>query len=55
MQDHTLDLPLLHATPPAWARIAAAQLPLFLADHAICEQQAALFALNLIAHYPEDE
>ena len=50
-----LDLPLLHSTPVTWARLAAAQLPLFLADHAVCEQQAALFALNLIAHYPEDE
>ena len=28
--------------------------PEFLADHAVCEQQAALFALNLVAHYPDD-
>lgn len=48
------DLPLLVPTPDGWARIAAARLPEFLADHAICEQQAALFGLNLVAHYPED-
>ena len=48
------DLPLLCPTPPAWAEIAAADLPTFLADHGVCEQQAALTALNLVAHYPED-
>lgn len=48
-------LPLLYATPPTWARLAADHLPAFLADHAICEQQAALSALNLVAHYPEDD
>ena len=49
------DLPLLHTTPPHWAELAAADLPIFLADHAICEQQAALFGLSLVGHYPEDE
>lgn len=49
------DLPLLVETPTAWARLAAADLDAFLADHAVCEQQAALFALNLVAHYPADE
>ena len=48
------DLPLLAATPESWAEIAARQLPEFLADHAVCEQQAALFGLHLVAHYPDD-
>ena len=41
-------LPLLVATPPRWAAVAAKELPTFLADHAVCEQQAALSALNLV-------
>ena len=49
------DLPLLTRTPVSWAEIAAADLPAFLADHGVCEQQAALTALNLVAHYPRDE
>jgi tRNA-(ms[2]io[6]A)-hydroxylase len=49
-----LELPLLHATPRAWAELAAASLPVFLADHAVCEQQAALAALGLVGHYPAD-
>ncbi len=49
------DLPLLSRTPASWAEIAADQLPTFLADHGVCEQQAALTALNLVAHYPEDD
>jgi tRNA-(ms[2]io[6]A)-hydroxylase len=49
-----LDLPLLHATPRVWAEIAARELPTFLADHAVCEQQAALAALALVGHYPAD-
>ncbi|ANM28727.1 hypothetical protein ABI59_02540 [Acidobacteria bacterium Mor1] len=48
-------LPLRWATPESWARLAAADLPTFLADHAVCEQQAALTALSLTSHYPEDE
>lgn len=48
-------LPLLAGTPASWAVLAASDLPTFLADHAICEQQAALFALNLVAHYPGDD
>ena len=51
----TADLPLLCETPRSWAELAAANLPVFLADHAVCEQQAALSALSLIAHYPADE
>ena len=41
------ELPLLVATKPAWAELAAANLPIFLADHAVCEQQVALYALSL--------
>ena len=50
-----LELPLLSPTPIGWARLAADQIEAFLADHAVCEQQAALSALNLVAHYPEDD
>lgn len=48
------ELPLLAATRHGWAELAADRLPEFLADHAVCEQQAALFGLNLVAHYPAD-
>jgi tRNA-(ms[2]io[6]A)-hydroxylase len=49
------ELPLLRRTPSSWAEIAADHLPTFLADHGVCEQQAALTALNLVAHYPDDD
>ena len=49
------DLPLLSPTRPGWAELAAGKLEVFLPDHAVCEQQAALTALNLVAHYPEDD
>ncbi len=48
------ELPLRARTPDGWARLAAGDLPTFMADHGVCEQQAALFALNLVAHYPDD-
>jgi tRNA-(ms[2]io[6]A)-hydroxylase len=48
------ELPLLEETPRSWAEIAASRLPEFLADHAVCEQQVAMYALSLCAHYPED-
>lgn len=48
------ELPLLAWTPRRWADLAAANLPVFLADHAVCEQQVALFALSLVGQYPED-
>lgn len=48
------DLPLLAATPATWPALAAANLPAFLSDHAVCEQQAALSALSLIGQYPGD-
>lgn len=47
-------LPLLHSTPRSWAELAAANLPEFLADHAVCEQQVALYALSLAGYYPDD-
>jgi tRNA-(ms[2]io[6]A)-hydroxylase len=47
-------LPLLHSTPRSWAKLAAANLPEFLADHAVCEQQVALYALSLAGYYPDD-
>lgn len=54
-QELAKELPLLSQTPESWAQKAAADLPTFLADHAICEQQAALFGLSLVGHYPDDE
>lgn len=48
------ELPLLSRSPEGWAELAASELASFLADHAVCEQQAALFALSLVGHYPED-
>jgi tRNA 2-(methylsulfanyl)-N6-isopentenyladenosine37 hydroxylase len=47
-------LPLLHPTPRSWAELAASRLPEFLADHAVCEQQVAMYALSLAGYYPED-
>lgn len=47
-------LPLLHSTPRSWAKLAAASLPEFLADHAVCEQQVAVYALSLAGYYPDD-
>lgn len=55
VEELAAELPLLSQTPESWARLAADDLPTFLADHAICEQQAALFGLSLIGHYPDDE
>jgi tRNA-(ms[2]io[6]A)-hydroxylase len=48
-------LPLLVTTPRSWAELAARHLDVFLADHAVCEQQAALNALSIIGQYPADE
>ncbi len=47
-------LPLLHPTPRSWAELAAANLPELLADHAVCEQQVAMYALSLSGYYPDD-
>jgi tRNA-(ms[2]io[6]A)-hydroxylase len=48
------ELPLLRRTAPAWAQLATRDMPTFLADHAVCEQQAALTGLHLVAQYPDD-
>jgi tRNA-(ms[2]io[6]A)-hydroxylase len=53
-EDVFAELPLLHATPRSWAELAAANLPEFLADHAVCEQQVAMYALSLAGFYPDD-
>lgn len=42
------------ATPEAWARHAATEWQLLLADHANCEKKAASTALALMFAYPED-
>ena len=39
------ELPLLSQTPESWARLAADNLPIFLADHAICEQHLSILTL----------
>jgi len=48
------ELPLLVATRAEWAEIAASDLPAFVADHAVCEQQVAMYALSLAGYYPDD-
>lgn len=48
------ELPLLVGTRGTWAVIAAASLPVFLADHAVCEQQVAMYSLSLAGYYPDD-
>ncbi len=41
-------------TPAAWADrvLARENLPAFVADHAVCELQASVFALSLVGAYP---
>lgn len=48
------DLPPIAATRAEWAPLAAGNLPAFLADHAVCEQQVASYALSLAGYYPGD-
>ncbi len=48
-----LALNLRLATPDSWAERAVANLPAFVADHAVCELQAAVFSLSLVGAYPE--
>jgi tRNA-(ms[2]io[6]A)-hydroxylase len=45
---------LKSATPVAWVKAAAADLPTLLVDHANCEKKAASTAMALIFAYPED-
>lgn len=47
-----IEIRLRTATPSSWAEEAVRRLPEFLADHAACELQAAVFALSLVATYP---
>jgi tRNA-(ms[2]io[6]A)-hydroxylase len=44
-------IPLRTATPDSWARRAAAHLPELVADHAVCELQASVYALSLVGAY----
>ena len=48
------ELRLRSRTPAAWADrvLAPANLPAFLADHAVCELQASVYALSLVGSYP---
>ncbi len=41
-------------TPAAWAErvLSPENLPAFLADHAVCELQASVYALSLVGSYP---
>lgn len=41
-------------TSPAWAErvLAPSNLPAFVADHAVCELQASVYALSLVGSYP---
>jgi len=43
---------LTHPTDPGWARVALADLPAVLADHAHCEMKAASNALSLSTRWP---
>jgi len=50
------DLPpiaLREPTPPRWVDLVLADFPSFLADHAACELQAAVFALSLVGSYSQ--
>jgi len=42
-------------TPAAWADrvLSPENLPAFVADHAVCELQASVYALSLVGAYPE--
>ena len=48
------EIALRSRTPAAWAErvLAPENLPAFLADHAVCELQAAVYALSLVGSYP---
>lgn len=47
-------LALRSRTPAAWADrvLARENLPAFVADHAVCELQASVYALSLVGSYP---
>jgi tRNA-(ms[2]io[6]A)-hydroxylase len=46
-------LPLVFATPPAWAEVAVDGIDALLVDHAHCEHKAASTAMALIGRFPE--
>ena len=48
------ELRLRSRTPAAWAErvLAPENLPAFVADHAVCELQASVYALSLVGSYP---
>lgn len=48
-------LRLQSRTPDSWAERSVERLPELVADHAVCELQAAVFALSLVGMYPERE
>lgn len=41
-------------TDPRWAKVAMADLPRTMLDHAWCEKKAAATALSMVSRYPED-
>lgn len=48
----TPDVVLLTRTPESWVERCLGDLPALVADHAVCELQAAVFALSLVGLYP---
>ena len=52
--DYAPDAMLHCPTPPEWLPVAMADLDSLLADHAACEQKAAVAALALLGRVPED-
>ena len=49
-------LRLRSRTPDSWAALVMAKenLPAFVADHAVCELQASVYALSLVGAYPRN-
>lgn len=47
-------LSLQSRTPASWAERSVERLPELVADHAVCELQAAVFALSLVGMYPQN-
>lgn len=49
------EIALRSRTPAAWADrvLAKESLPAFVADHAVCELQASVYALSLVGAYPQ--
>ena len=49
-----MNIRLAAPTPKRWAVRAVRSLPEFVADHAVCELQASVFALSLVGMYPQN-